>query len=144
MLVLRWQRLVDEEGQTCPRCGTTEVELEKAYNVLKDVCRALGVEIKLIKEPIKAEEFKGDPLRSNEIWINERRLEDYLGAETGSSLCCDICGDAECRTVVLEGQIYESIPSGLIIKAALRALAEVVPVYPINEIQGLKVLNRCC
>ena len=24
MLVLRWQRLVDEEGRTCPHCGNTE------------------------------------------------------------------------------------------------------------------------
>jgi hypothetical protein len=143
MLVLRWRRLLDEKGLTCPRCGTTEAELEKAYKVLEDVCRALGLEVELIKEAIKPEDFKKDPLRSNEIWINERPLEEWLGAKTESSLCCDVCGDNECRTVVIGSETYESIPSGLILKAALMALAEILPVSPKTESPGLKILNRC-
>ncbi len=144
MLVLRWQRLVDEEGRTCPRCGTTEMELQRTYELLKEAMRPLGIEVKLIKEALKAEDFKDDPLKSNLIWINERTLEDWLGATTGSSLCCDVCGDSECRTVIVGGTTYESIPAALIIKAALKAAAEVLPVKPIQEIPGFQVLNRCC
>ena len=34
-----WQRLVDEKGQTCVRCGTTETAVEEAVNKLKGVLR---------------------------------------------------------------------------------------------------------
>ena len=29
-LVVEWQRLLDEQKQTCPRCGSTEQEVDKA------------------------------------------------------------------------------------------------------------------
>jgi hypothetical protein len=45
--------------------------------------------------------------------------------------------------VVIGSETYESIPSGLILKAALMALAEILPVSPKTESPGLKILNRC-
>lgn len=35
-VVLRvvWQRLVDPEGETCPRCGTTQAAVEAAVGTL--------------------------------------------------------------------------------------------------------------
>ncbi|MBE0504743.1 MAG: DUF2703 domain-containing protein [Desulfuromonadales bacterium] len=33
-ITIAWQRLLSD-GQTCPRCGSTETEVEKAFSVLK-------------------------------------------------------------------------------------------------------------
>lgn len=116
-LKIKWQRLISNE-QTCPRCGSTEAELEKAVSALK----AQGIKVVLEKEEISLESFKKDPSQSNRIWINDRPLEQWLNAEAGKSVCCDVCGDSECRTVVVDKQSYESVPADLIIKAGLAAV----------------------
>ncbi|MBL7156519.1 MAG: DUF2703 domain-containing protein, partial [Candidatus Omnitrophica bacterium] len=33
-LTIKWQRLLSE-GETCPRCGSTEKEVEKAVSMLR-------------------------------------------------------------------------------------------------------------
>ncbi|MDK2781936.1 MAG: hypothetical protein PWR13_964 [Archaeoglobi archaeon] len=40
---------------------------------------------------------------------------------TEKTICCDVCGDRECRAVELNETLYEAIPSGLIVKAGLAA-----------------------
>ena len=67
--------------------------------------------------------FKRQPLESNRILVYGRPLEDWLGAETGQSPCCDVCGRHECRTVNVEGQSYEAVPADLIVRAGLLAAA---------------------
>lgn len=119
-LKIKWQRLVSKE-QTCPRCGSTEQELEKAVSTLKQSMAPLGIKVVVEKEEISLAAFQKDPSQSNRIWINDRPLEEWVNAEAGKSLCCDVCGDAECRTVVVGKQTYESIPADLIIKAGLAA-----------------------
>ena len=37
----------------------------------------------------------------------------------GQSECCEVCED-DCRTIEVEGEIYETIPAELIIKAGFR------------------------
>jgi transcription initiation factor TFIIIB Brf1 subunit/transcription initiation factor TFIIB len=56
-LVVEWQRLLDEQKQTCPRCGTTEQEVEKAVQQLNHVLSQSGVVISLTKKGIDPDSF---------------------------------------------------------------------------------------
>ena len=114
-----WQRLVDERGQTCPRCRATEQELQKAHRFLTKSLLPLGIVFSLDTRALTSQEFAQDPLQSNRIWIDNKPLEQWLKAETGASPCCEACGGAECRTLKVEGKTLESIPAEQIIKAAL-------------------------
>ncbi|MCL6584738.1 MAG: DUF2703 domain-containing protein [bacterium] len=135
-LTIKWQRLVDENGHTCERCGATEKEVEKALSTLQQALAPLGLEVTLEKGIIDVSTFIKDPLASNRIWIDNRPLEEWLGAQVGQSYCCSSpCLDEECRTITVEGQIYETIPADLIVKAGLIAA---------SRIGGLGPAGSCC
>jgi hypothetical protein len=123
-LKIVWQRLVDKKGRTCTRCGTTQEALERAVAKLKAALAPLGLEPVLESRDIGESMFKKDPSASNRIWIADRPLEDWLGARTGSSPCCSVCGDSECRTVEIGEDVFEAIPEAMIVKAALVAAAQ--------------------
>jgi hypothetical protein len=114
-----WQRLVDEQGQTCPRCGATEQELHKAMRFLAKSLLPLGIAFSLEIRALESREFGQDPSQSNRLWIDNKPLEKWVKAEPGASPCCGPCGEAECRTLTVEGKTFETIPAELIIKAAL-------------------------
>lgn len=124
-LTIRWQRLVDEKGQTCERCGSTEKELQEAIGSLKKSLGALGIKIVLEKKALDPETCARDISQSNRIWICERPLEEWLGAKVGKSVsgycCAELSDSAECRTITVGGETYEAIPAELIIKAGLIA-----------------------
>jgi len=120
-LVISWQRLVSD-GSTCPRCGTTEDELEKAVLWLKEQLDPKGIKVILEKKELTVEEFRQNPLESNQILFNNQSLEDLLDAKTGQSKCCDVCGDEECRTTEVGEKKYETIPAEIIVKAGLKAV----------------------
>lgn len=122
-LVISWQRLVSD-GSTCPRCGSTEEELDKAVSQLKEKLTPQGIEVILKKEEITIDEFKQNPLKSNQILFNDQSLEDLLNAKTGHSKCCDVCEDEECRTMEIEEKRYETIPAELIVEAGLKAISK--------------------
>ena len=125
-LQIVWQRLVDAQGLTCNRCGDTYEALQGAVAKLKNILAPLGLEPTLETKEMHEESFKTDPSASNKIWIAGKPLEDWLGAEVGSSRCCSVCGDAECRTVDVEGTVFEAIPEDLILRAALVAASHVL------------------
>lgn len=125
VLNIVWQRLVSE-GSTCPRCGSTEDELGKAVKKLEASLKLLGVRVELQKIELTLEEFKDNPVGSNSISMNGVLLEDLIGAETGQSRCCDVCGDEECRTVEAGGRSYETIPSEMIVRAGLVAASKII------------------
>lgn len=129
-LVIRWQRFLDEEGQTCERCGSTEQELAKAVASLRKSLGPIGIRVVLEKKPLTAQEFAKDTSVSNRIWIGDRLLEDWLGAEVGESLCGSCCAAVgervDCRTLTVGGRTYEAIPAELIIKAGLLAASQLV------------------
>ena len=112
------------EGETCERCGTTEEEVEKAFNKLEKSLQPLGIEVNLEKGELSEEEFKENPENSNLVLIQGKPLEDWLNADTGKNDCCDVCGDEKCRTVIVNGEEYEAVPSDLIIEAGLKAASE--------------------
>ncbi len=124
-LKISWQRLVTE-GKTCPRCGGTEEELEKAVSNLKEALSSLGITVIFEKKELSVAEFKEDPLQSNMIIINDKSLENWINGKVGESQCCDVCGPTECRTTTIGGRTYEEIPAELIIKAGLIAASNIV------------------
>ncbi len=128
VLKIEWQRLVDEKGQTCQRCGSTEKEVRKAFQGLKQSLAPLGIKVTLEKKALDPSTCAKDVLQSNRIWIGGRTLEEWLDAQVGKSpcgFCCAELGDkVECRTVEIGEQVYETIPADLIIQAGLLAAAE--------------------
>ncbi|MFO8182887.1 MAG: DUF2703 domain-containing protein [Candidatus Aegiribacteria sp.] len=129
-LQIRWQRLVDEQGETCDRCGATEEAIEDAVRKLAGSLSQMDIEVVLKKETLSPPEFSRDPLESNRIWIEGVSLEEWLSATSGQSRCCSTCGDAECRTVTVDGETYEAIPAELIIRAGLLAGAGLLKPEP--------------
>jgi hypothetical protein len=53
-------------------------------------------------------------------------LEEWLDGRVGRSPCCDVCGDEECRTLELDGLIFEAIPAGLIVQAGIMAASRLI------------------
>ncbi len=124
-VVIHWQRLV-VRGKTCRRCSGTGREVEKAAALLKDSLAPLGVKVTLTKASLPLSRFRKAPLASNAIRINGKTLEEWLGASTGKSTCCDVCGPVSCRTVVAGGVSYETVPARLVVAAGLMAAAAAV------------------
>jgi hypothetical protein len=114
-----WQRLVDEQGRTCPRCSATEQELHKALRFLAKSLLPLGIAFSLETRPLGRQEFDQDPSQSNRLWIDKKPLEKWVKGESGASPCCGPCGEAECRTLTVGDKTFETIPAELIIKGAL-------------------------
>lgn len=129
-LRIRWQRLVDEKGRTCDRCGATEKSIEEAVGRLSRSLKELDVKVVLEKMALDVKTFSGDPLQSNRIWIGGKSIEDWLQASVGKSPCCSTCGDSDCRTVTVDGKTYEEIPAEFIVKAGLLAGAQLLQEKP--------------
>lgn len=125
-LSITWQRLVDESGSTCPRCAGTEQEMQRAVERLRAALEPLGVQPVLETREIVPATFMQQPDQSNRIWIGGRPLEDWLGARTGSSRCCDARGDEECRTLEINGASHEVIPEALVVRAGLIAASQLL------------------
>lgn len=117
-ITIVWQRLISE-GVTCPRCGSTEENLEQAVLELQEKLKVHSIEVILEKKELTLQEFKTDSIQSNSILFDGISLEKLISARTGQSKCCDVCGDSECRTIETEGDLYEIIPRELIVKAGL-------------------------
>lgn len=133
VLNIQWQRLVDEKGQTCDRCGNTEEAIDEATSQLRSTLKGLNVDVVLEKTTINPEDFSKSPLQSNRIWIGGKPIEEWLSATTGKSKCCSVCGDSDCRTIIIDGRTYEAIPSELIVKAGLLAGAQLINPEPVKS-----------
>jgi hypothetical protein len=83
----------------------------------------LGLRLLVEKEAITPAAFAAAPAESNRIFIDGRPIEELLGATTGTSACCDSCGDEDCRTLIVDGRVHEAISPGLIVRATLLAAA---------------------
>jgi hypothetical protein len=82
---------VGEQGGTCARCGSTETEVRQATAQLEQALSPLGIAVTLEQQALDTETFRRDVDASNRIWVNDRLLEDWLGAEVGAS-ACTYCG----------------------------------------------------
>lgn len=125
-LPIVWQRLVTPDGATCDRCGGTQDTLLTALPKLKQALSPLGIEPVLETRQMGLEEFKAAPAESNRIWMAGKSLEDWLGASSGHSVCCNACEGHECRTVELHGASFETVPEELILQAGLLAASQLL------------------
>jgi len=125
-LTIRWQRLIDESGQTCKRCKNTGKNIEAAYQKLQKALVELGMPVTLEKITIDYSTFNNDPLQSNQVWISGKPLEEWIGGTVSQSQCCDVCGDADCRTILIGSKTFETIPEKLIIRAGLLAASDLI------------------
>jgi len=130
ILTIRWQRLVDDAGETCIRCGATQKEVLQAFNSLQVSLRPLGIKVALEENALSPQESAKDISESNRIRVADRPLEEWLGAEVGMSPCGSCCSKlgetVECRTLSVDGNTYETIPARLIVKAGLLAASEII------------------
>jgi hypothetical protein len=125
-LPIIWQRLVSADGRTCQRCDATYQHLQSAVAKLRDVLKPLNIEPILELREIDEKSFKNKPAESNRIWIAGKPVEEWLTASVGSSPCCSVCGDTPCRTMEIEGAVFEDIPEAVILKAALIAASGLI------------------
>jgi len=125
-LIIQWERLLNEDKQTCPRCSETGETVKTGVLKLKNALGELGIDVELVQKALDFSAFAKNPLQSNRILINDKLLEEWIGGETGKSKCCDVCGDSECRTISFGENTFESIPERLVIKAGLLAAAELI------------------
>ena len=123
-LTITWQRLIDSTGSTCPRCAGTHQQVQQAVDRLRAALEPLGERPVLETREIDPATFLQQPDQSNRIWVGGRPLEDWLGARSGSSQCCDACGDAECRTLEIDGTSHEVVPEALLVRAGLIAASQ--------------------
>jgi hypothetical protein len=123
ILTIRWQRLVDEKGRTCPRCQSTGDTVSNTFQKIEKALAELGIAVDLKTEAIDFPMFTSDPLQSNRIWIGGRLLEEWIGGTEGQSRCCEVCGEFDCRTISVGIDTYEAISEDLIVKASLLAAA---------------------
>lgn len=121
-----WQRLVTTDGRTCQRCDATYQHLQGAVAKLRDVLEPLNIEPILELREIDERSFKNKPAESNRIWIAGKPVEEWLGAGVGSSPCCAVCGETPCRTMKVEGAVFEDVPEAVILKAALIAASQLI------------------
>lgn len=119
-LQIVWQRLVNA-GETCPRCAGTGDEVERAVQTLRSQLMPLGIEPVLETREIDDAAFQANPCESNRVWIAGKPMEEWVSASVGSSPCCSVCGENDCRTVEVDGTSYEVVPEDLLVKAGLIA-----------------------
>lgn len=121
-----WQRLTDDSGATCTRCAGTGAHLAEAVQKLEKSLRILDIQVTLDVRTLSGEAFAAQPQESNRIWLNDKPLEGWLDAESGSSACGGVCGDNACRTVEADGRQYETLPEALLLRAGLIAAAHLL------------------
>ena len=125
-LPIVWQRLVSADGRTCQRCDATYQHLQSAVAKLREVLKPLNIEPIFEFREIDERSFRNKPAESNRIWIDGKPVEEWLAASVGSSPCCSVCGDTPCRTMEMEGAVFEDIPEAVILKAALIAASGLI------------------
>ncbi len=118
-LDIEW-RHYSKDGATCLRCSGTGANLAEAVAALTNDLARHGIRVSY-RETLLPEQ---DMPQSNLILFNGIPLEQVLeGAASESS--CDSCSclsgsQTVCRTVELEGMVYEEIPEELIRRAAYK------------------------
>lgn len=119
-IIIKWKRLVDDNEKTCHRCNKTYENLEEALQVISPLLEKLNFQLIFEKVAIAHDEFKKNPLTSNQILIDNELIEHILSLKIGKSKCCGPCGDSECRTIVDGHKEIVEVPVKTILKAILK------------------------
>ncbi len=136
-LTVKWQRLVNEAGDTCQRCFDTQREVRVAADILGRSLRPLNMRVRVEERPMSPETVAKDTSQSNRIFVDGRSLADWLGGTIGMSPCTSCCPDlgpnVTCRTLTVDGKSYEAIPATLIVRAGLRAADNALARRPLTQ-----------
>ena len=129
----RLQQMTDDHRQLAELIGhlrkirdNLTAMLTEAIAKLQEVLRPLDIQATLETREIGRDSFTADPSQSNVIWIGGKPIEEWLGARVGGSRCCSVCGGSECRTIEIGEDVYEAVPSEVIVRAALAAASQLV------------------
>jgi hypothetical protein len=123
MLSIIWQKF-SRDGQTCKRCRDTHRQLEKALSTIERILGPMAIETRLKVRQLTQAEFEENPAESNRIWVGGMPIEQWLNATVSDSSCCSVCGTLPCRTVEVDGTVFETLPERLIVEAALLAASD--------------------
>ena len=122
-LEILWQR-VTVDGGTCERCGDTGASIRQAAETLRGELAALDIEVVLTEKALPPFAVA----ESNRVYFGGRAVEDILGAETGLNhcrSCCEMLGaQTDCRTLTLDGRVFEALPLELLLRAGRMAAQE--------------------
>lgn len=127
-IVIKWQRLVDENGETCDRCNKTYQNLKEALSLIKSLLNKLDIDLTFEKVAINLDDFKKNPLSSNQILIDDEPIEKILSLKIGQSSCCGPCGDKECRTIIEGEKEVEEVPVKTILMSLLKRVNEIIEI----------------
>ncbi len=110
------------EGETCDRCDDTVRSARRAAEELERVLAPLGVRVTLVEHAAAADGVEA----SNSVVIDDRPIEEWMGAERVST-DCPSCGDLLgrstcCPAASVHGTVHESFSVEQIRDAALVAL----------------------
>jgi len=125
-LVIHWRHAVCQNENPCERCINTPLEIQQAYENLKESLAGLGIVVTFEEKKIKEHD--------DHIYINDRDITDLLEGETIKTACMNCLDDKgdprTCNSLKLGDNTYEVIPAELIIKAGLVAASELVTAAP--------------
>lgn len=123
-LTVEWQHVAGARG-TCERCTGTGETLDRIRDELADQVGP-GREV-AITETILPDEALAD---SNRVLVNDVPIEELLDdaslettACTGCgelSACCGPDGAAQCRALVVDGEVHETL-NGRLLREAIQA-----------------------
>jgi hypothetical protein len=86
----------------------------------------MEIETQLQVRELTEAEFQENPGEANRLWIAGTPIEQWLNGTVGFKTCCSVCGELPCRTVEVDGTIFEAIPERLIVEAALLAASHLL------------------
>jgi hypothetical protein len=123
-LHVEWRHL-NERANTCSRCAATGESVDKVIDSLRAELAPEGVEITFTDTPLTGERITD----SNLLLFNGTPLDVVLAGAQARQNYCGSCSaltqtETHCRTVEVDGQVYEEIPEVLIRQAALAALSQ--------------------
>ena len=114
------------DGATCERCSATTVNARGVADELTIQLKPLGVEVSLVEHAAAM----GNLTQSNSVLINDKPIEEWLGAtrvSTECPSCCKLSGEENvcCGAMLVDETVHESYTADQIRRAALMALSAV-------------------
>jgi hypothetical protein len=110
-----------QDGETCDRCGDTREATRAAVAEATGLLSPMGVVVELAERELGRSEIA----RSNEVLVNGRPVEEWLGGaatENDCPSCAELIGEPTCcRAVEIDGVVSEALGRETIVGAIMIA-----------------------
>ena len=110
-----------QDGETCDRCGDTRAATRAAVAEAAGQLSPMGIVVELHD----VELGRGEIARSNEVLVNGRPVEAWLGGsaiENDCPSCADLLGEPTCcRAVEIDGVVSEALSREAVTAAIMAA-----------------------